>query len=119
MLGFLKPFLTPLYGWIAAGAIALGIGLFLWGDHHGARREHLKLVAYQSQVHLEIANEKARQQREFAEATAVLQTQLDQKEASADLAWDVAARLQAEVDAGPKIEGRGATVRDVEVLNAR
>ncbi len=111
--------LKPLYGYIAAGALAVLVLVFWWGDHNGSSRVQGRYDAFVAEVTAKANAEQARQEAEAAKAQAQLQADLDAALAAGEADRDAVAQLQAWLLSAPVVAGRGATARDVELLNAR
>ncbi len=118
MPSFLAPFLKPLYGYIAAGVLAFLIGFAWYWDHNGASRVQARFDTYVAEIKAAAAAEAARQAEEAAKAQAALQDRLDQAEAESESDREQIAKLQAWL-LGAGLTGRGATPKDVELLNGK
>lgn len=113
----LKLLLSPLGGYIAAGAVVFLIGFGWYWDHNGAARVQVRFDAYKEQVKEDIDAEKVRQKIAADAAKAAFQVQLDIAESAATASEQAADALRDQIASRPLVPGRGATEEDIRVLN--
>lgn len=99
--------------------LALAAAGLIWGAAYqiGAERVRGEFTAYKAQVQTEIAAERARQKAASDAALAALNAQLAAAQTENDRATADIEELRAQLASQPPVEGRGATERDVQILN--